>query len=104
MWLKREEKQNSLDRVKWIGPFEISEVLNEQNIRLVLPRGNRQHDVVHANRLKKDDAVQKEDVIGKINRVLDTKKVRGLNGRLVNKAFVELEGGHTMWVPMDWVN
>ena len=104
VWLKREEKEGTLDRIKWTGPFQISEVLSEQNVRLTLPRGNRQHNIVHANRLKKDSAVQKEDVTGKINRTLDTKKVRGLNGRLVNKAFVELVGGHTMWVPRDWTN
>ena len=104
VWLKREEKQGSLDRVKWIGPFRVSEVINEQNIRLILPKGNRQHEVVHANRLKRDSAVQKEDISGNIVRTLDTKRVRGINGRLVNKAFVELVGGHTMWVPEGWVH
>ena len=104
VWLKREEKQGSLDRVKWIGPFRVSEVINEQNIRLILPKGNRQHEVVHANRLKRDSAVQKEDISGNIVRTLDTKRVRGINGRLVNKAFLELVGGHTMWVPEGWVH
>ena len=103
VWLKKEEKGGALDRIKWTGPFQISEVLSEQNIRLTFPRGNRQHEIVHANRLKRDSAVQREDVAGKITRTLDTKKVRGLNGRLTNKSFVELEGGYTLWVPTDWV-
>jgi hypothetical protein len=59
--------------------------------------------VVHLNRLKKDDAVQKEDIVGRVKKVLDTRKVRGLNGRLTNKSFVQMEGGYTLWVPSAWV-
>ena len=103
-WLKREDKDNGLDRVKWTGPYQITEVVGDQNVKLNLPRGNLQHPTVHVNRLKGDDSVQRVDIEGKISRVLENKKVRGLNGRLSNKSFVELEGGHTLWVPSTWVD
>ena len=47
--------------------------------------------------------IQREDIQGKVKKVLETRKVRGLKGRLVTKAFVQLEGGYTMWVPSAWV-
>ena len=58
---------------------------------------------MHVNRVKGDHAVGRSDIEGRVIKVLDKSKVRGLNGRLVSKAFVELDGGFTMWIPAEWV-
>ena len=105
VWLRRgDEKDGVLDRVKFSGPYKILEVKNDQTVKLDLPKGCKQHPTVHVNRLKPDDSVKLEDIKGRIKRVLDTKKVRAINGRLTNKKFVELDMGHTLWVPAEWVD
>ena len=48
--------------------------------------------------------VKLENIKGRVKRILDTKKVRAINGRLTNKKFVELDMGHTLWVPAEWVD
>jgi hypothetical protein len=105
VWVKRGDPgaKGALDRVKWTGPYKIKSLKGTHNVELILPRGDRRHPVVHLNRLKRDDAVQKEDIVGRVEKLLDTRKVRGLNGRLTNKSFVQIKGGYTLWVPSAWV-
>ena len=92
-----------LDRVRWTGPYKIRATKGTHNVEVTLPGGDRRHPIFHVNRLKRDDAVQREDIKGRVEKVLSTRKVRGLNGRLVTKAFIKLEGGYTMRVPSTWV-
>ena len=105
VWIKVGDpgSKGALDRIKWSGPFKIRGIKGTHNVEVILPKGDRRHPIIHINRLKKDDAVQREDIKGRVEKVLSTRKVRGLNGRLTTKAFVRLESGYTMWVPSAWV-
>ena len=105
VWLKVGDPgaKGPLDRVKWTGPYKIKKTAGTHNVELVLPKGDRRHPVVHVNRLKTDDAVQRADIEGRVQKVLATRRVRGLNRRLVNKSFVKLDGGFCLWVPSEWV-
>ena len=104
VWLREGDidAKSPLDRVRWTGPYQIKQVLSEQNVGLALPNKDRRHPIVHVNRTKRDTAVTKEDVSGRIEKSIEQRKVRGLNGRLVNKSFVQLDNGFTLWVPTDW--
>ena len=106
VWLREGDidSKRPLDRVRWTGPYKIEQVLSEQNLKLSLPNKDKRHPiVVHVNRTKRDKAVTKEDIGGRVIKVIDKTKVRSLNGRLVNKSFIELKGGFTIWVPSEWI-
>ena len=106
VWLKEGDPKakGALDRTRWSGPHRIKSKTGTHNVELDLPKGDRRHRNVHVNRLKRDDAVQKADIEGRVKKILETRKVRGLNGRLFNKSFIQMEGGYTMWVPSTWVD
>ena len=105
VWVKEGDTKTkgALDRTRWTGPYRLTKLVGTHNAEVELPKADRRHPTVHVNRLKKDDAVQKEDIEGRVEKVLSTRKVRGLNGRLTNKSFIRLNGGYTMWVPSTWV-
>ena len=105
VWVKRGDPgaKGALDRVKWTGPHQIKNLKGAHNVELILQKGDKKHPVVHVNRLKRDDAVQKEDVVGRVKKILETRRIRGLNGRLIKKSFVQMDEGYTLWVPSAWV-
>ena len=54
------EKKSGLDCVHWLGPYEIVEIVSNENVRLKMSDSKR-HSVVNINRLQPGES---EKIIG----------------------------------------
>ena len=103
VYLKAGEKKSGLDASHWLGPYEIVEVISEENVKLKM-NDSKRHPVVNVNRLKVDKSDNLRELSKSVKRILDKMRTRTEKGRLETKFFVQLENGETLWISDDFID
>ena len=70
VYLKVGERKTGLHRNYWFGPYQVVELISNENVKLDMPNSNR-HPIVNINRLKKNKADDPAELSKSIRTVLD---------------------------------
>ena len=86
----------------WTGPFEVKEVIGENNVELRIP-GKKKDKFKRVNIEQIKPAREIDGNPDEITKVHDKLRSRIPGQRLVTRYFVEFKDGHTQWVASEFV-
>eukprot|EP00794_Sanderia_malayensis_P015609 gene15609-17181_t len=82
--VKAGEQKSGLDCNHWLGPYQVIEIVSQENVKLNM--GNpRRYPIVNVNRLKLDKSDNLEAVSKSVERMLDKTRTRNEKGRSETK-------------------